>query len=73
MAGSSSRRLSLRRFYSILYHTSFYFFILLTAVLIIGSAWGLGEQAFRSAGQRRWNIVALVGGYVALARHLVTV
>ncbi|KAK8864729.1 hypothetical protein IAR55_001985 [Kwoniella newhampshirensis] len=57
---------SIRRISSILYHSSFYLFILIIATLLVGSAWGLGEQAWRTGGQRKWNIVILVGSYVAL-------
>ncbi|WWD16955.1 hypothetical protein CI109_101387 [Kwoniella shandongensis] len=57
---------SLRRLRSILYHTSFYLFILIIGVLLVGSAWGLGEQAWRTGHQRKWNIIVLVGSYVAL-------
>lgn len=54
---------------SILYHLSFSFCILLIAALLVGSAWGLGEQAWRTVdGQRRWNIVILVAAYFALVR-----
>ncbi|WWC88951.1 uncharacterized protein L201_003866 [Kwoniella dendrophila CBS 6074] len=55
-----------RGFSSFLYHTSFYLFILLIAVLLVGSAWGLGDQAFRNDDQKKWNIFVLVAAYVAL-------
>ncbi|TXT08682.1 hypothetical protein VHUM_02810 [Vanrija humicola] len=32
---------------------------------MVGSAWGLGEQAWRTDHQRRWNVFALVAAYVA--------
>ncbi|WRT68131.1 uncharacterized protein IL334_005106 [Kwoniella shivajii] len=57
---------TLRVFSSFLYHTSFYLCILVIAVLLVGTAWGLGEQAWRTGGQRRWNIVILVAAYVVL-------
>lgn len=53
------------RFQSFLYHTSFTFFILILSALMVGSAWGLGEQAWRTDHQRRWNVFALVAAYVA--------
>jgi len=53
---------------STLYQLSFTFFILLIAALLVASAWGIGEQALRTAGgQKKWNIVVLVAAYVALA------
>lgn len=60
------RRSALKTFYSVLYHTTFYFFILITAALLVGSAYGLGEQALRTGGQRRWNLFVLSAAYVAL-------
>jgi hypothetical protein len=42
-------------------------FILIIASLLVGSAYGLGEQALRTGGQRRWNLFVLVAAYVALA------
>ncbi|TXT05167.1 uncharacterized protein COLE_06487 [Cutaneotrichosporon oleaginosum] len=52
---------------SVLYHTSFTFFLLLLAALLMGSAWGLGEQAWRTDHQRRWNMFAMVAAYAAVA------
>nr|XP_018262665.1 uncharacterized protein I303_04144 [Kwoniella dejecticola CBS 10117]OBR84823.1 hypothetical protein I303_04144 [Kwoniella dejecticola CBS 10117] len=65
---NSARRCvpTLRGFRSFLYHTSFYLFILIIAVLLVASAWGIGEQAIRNSGQRNWNIFVLVAAYVAL-------
>lgn len=60
------RRSALKTFYSVLYHTTFYFFILITAALLVGSAYGLGEQALRTGGQRKWNLFVLSAAYVAL-------
>ena len=51
---------------SALYQASFALIVVVTAVVLVASAWGLGEQAWRSGGQRRWNIVIVVGGYVAI-------
>ncbi|OCF74427.1 hypothetical protein I204_04802 [Kwoniella mangroviensis CBS 8886] len=53
-------------FLSFLYHTSFYLFILIIAALLVGSAWSIGEQAWRNGGQRKWNIFVMVAAYVAL-------
>ncbi len=53
---------------SVLYHTSFTFFLLLLAALLMGSAWGLGEQAWRTDHQRRWNMFAMVAAYAAVVR-----
>ena len=58
--------LSYERIRSFLYHSSFYIFILIIAVLLVGSAWGLGEQAWRTRDHRRWNIVILVAAYIAI-------
>lgn len=51
---------------SALYHTSFTFFIILLAALLCGSAWGLGEQAWRTSHQKRWNMFAMVAAYAAV-------
>lgn len=51
---------------SALYHASFTIFILILAALLTGSAWGLGEQAWRTDHQRRWNMFAMIAAYVAL-------
>ena len=61
------RRSALSAFLSFLYHSTFYLFILIIASLLVGSAYGLGEQALRTGGQRRWNLFVLVAAYVALA------
>ncbi|KAK1923952.1 hypothetical protein DB88DRAFT_258962 [Papiliotrema laurentii] len=61
------RRSALKIFYSVLYQFTFYFFIILIGSLLIGSAYGLGQQAVRTGGQRRWNMFVLVAAYVALA------
>lgn len=53
-----------------LYQASFALVIVITAVVLVASAWGLGEQAWRSGGQRRWNIVFVVGAYVAIVSVL---
>jgi hypothetical protein len=60
------RRPALKIFYSVLYQFTFYFFIILIGSLLIGSAYGLGQQAVRTGGQRRWNMFVLVAAYVAL-------
>lgn len=54
------------RWQSVLYQLSFTLCILILAAVLTGSAWGLGEQAWRSGGQRRWNIVIISGAYVAV-------
>ncbi|GMK59718.1 hypothetical protein CspeluHIS016_0803240 [Cutaneotrichosporon spelunceum] len=55
-----------QRIRSALYHTSFTIFILILAALLMGSAWGLGEQAWRTDHQRRWNLFAMVAAYAAV-------
>ena len=55
---------------SALYQASFALIVIITAVVLVASAWGLGEQAWRSGGQRRWNIVMVVGAYVAIVSEL---
>ncbi|WVQ79638.1 hypothetical protein IAT38_001738 [Cryptococcus sp. DSM 104549] len=56
-----------QRLGSFLYHSSFWLFIVIIAALLVGAAWGLGEQAWRTAGkQRRWNLVVQLAAYVAL-------
>ena len=60
------KRFNTRLLYSILYQTSFYFFIVVIAALLVGSVWGLGDQAWKTADARRWNIVILVAAYLAL-------
>ncbi|ORX35570.1 hypothetical protein BD324DRAFT_630699 [Kockovaella imperatae] len=60
------QRTNVRLLQSILYQSSFYFFILVIAALLVGSAWGLGEQAWKTGDARRWNIAILVAAYVAL-------
>ncbi|BEI85645.1 hypothetical protein CcaverHIS002_0510460 [Cutaneotrichosporon cavernicola] len=51
---------------SALYHTSFTIFVLILAALLMGSAWGLGEQAWRTDHQRRWNLFAMVAAYAGV-------
>ncbi|CAD6576460.1 MAG: hypothetical protein TREMPRED_001684 [Tremellales sp. Tagirdzhanova-0007] len=55
------------RLRSILYHSSFYLFCVLEAVLLVGTAWGLASQAWHGTRNRRWNIVLLTAAYVAVA------
>lgn len=57
---------ALQRLQSVLYHFSFTFFLILLATLLVGSAWGLSEQAWRTDHQRRWNMFALIAAYVAI-------
>ncbi|WVW84336.1 hypothetical protein I302_106370 [Kwoniella bestiolae CBS 10118] len=57
---------TVRGFLSFLYHASFYLFILITAALLVASAFSIGEQAWRNGGQRKWNIFVMVAAYVAL-------
>jgi len=49
------------------YHVSFFLFVILTAIAVVGSAAGLVSQAWLSGGQRRWDIVIVVGSYITLA------
>lgn len=51
---------------SFLYHTSFSLFILILAALLVGAAWGLGEQAAKSSHASRWNLFALCVAFAAL-------
>ncbi|OCF31983.1 hypothetical protein I316_06369 [Kwoniella heveanensis BCC8398] len=55
-----------RGFRSFLYHTSFYLFVAIIATLLVGSAWGLGEQSWRTGNQKSWNLIVLVAAYVVL-------
>ena len=54
------------RLQSLLYLSSFYLFIVFIAVLFVASAWGIGQQAWRTRGYRRWDIVILTAAYIAL-------
>lgn len=54
----------------VLYQFSFSILIVLLAVLLTVSAYGIGEQAFRVGGQRRWNIVVLSAAYFAIVSPL---
>ena len=60
------RQSALKTLYSSLYHATFALFILIVASLLVGSAYGLGQQAVRTGGQRRWNLFVLIAAYVAL-------
>ncbi|WVN87690.1 uncharacterized protein L203_102878 [Cryptococcus depauperatus CBS 7841] len=51
---------------SVLYHSSFWLFIVIITILLVGAAWGLGEQAWRTGGQKNWNTVVLVTAYAVL-------
>ncbi|EIW70572.1 hypothetical protein TREMEDRAFT_61077 [Tremella mesenterica DSM 1558] len=61
-----SKRWNARLIQSILYQTSFSLFLLITGVLLVGTAYALGEQAVRRGGQKRWNVVIIVGAYFIL-------
>jgi len=50
-----------------IYHASFFLFVSLTAIAVVGSAAGLVAQAWLTGGQRRWDVVIVVGSYIALA------
>ncbi|KAL7420822.1 hypothetical protein Q5752_004775 [Cryptotrichosporon argae] len=54
-------------FLSFLYHTTFYLFVLVIAVLLVASVAGLIVQAWLSGGNRRWNIFVVVAAYVIVA------
>lgn len=69
MRAATQQRSRRRRLTSALYHASFTVFLLLLAALLVGSAWGLGEQAWRTDHQRRWNMFALIAAYVALVSN----
>ncbi|EJT97864.1 hypothetical protein DACRYDRAFT_58608, partial [Dacryopinax primogenitus] len=49
-----------------IYHVSFFLFVILTAIAVVGSAAGLVAQAWFTGGQRRWDVVIVVGSYIAL-------
>lgn len=55
---------------SFLYHTSFSLFILILAALLVGAAWGLGEQAAKSSHASRWNLFALCVAFAGLVSTL---
>ncbi|WVR06719.1 hypothetical protein IAU60_003751 [Kwoniella sp. DSM 27419] len=57
---------SWRRLRSVLYHGTFWLFVVIIAVLLVGSAWGLGEQSWRTGDRRSWNLIVLVAAYVVL-------
>ncbi|WVF71095.1 hypothetical protein IAT40_005892 [Kwoniella sp. CBS 6097] len=61
-----------RGFRSFLYHSSFYLFVAIIATLLVGSAWGLGEQSWRTGNQKSWNLIVLVAAYVVLGLISVT-
>jgi hypothetical protein len=65
---TTARNVPWARLQSILYLSSFYIFILVISVLLVASALGLGEQAWHTGGERRWDIVILVAAYIALVR-----
>ncbi|KZT56439.1 hypothetical protein CALCODRAFT_497363 [Calocera cornea HHB12733] len=52
---------------ALIYHVSFFLFVVLTGIAVVGSAAGLVSQAWLTGGQRRWDIVIVVGSYIALA------
>ncbi|KZO95094.1 hypothetical protein CALVIDRAFT_599535 [Calocera viscosa TUFC12733] len=52
---------------ALIYHVSFFLFVVLTGIAVVGSAAGLIAQAWLSGGQRRWDVVIVVGSYIALA------
>lgn len=58
-----ARRSGSARFKSWLYHISFYLFVMVTAVVLVGSGWGLIEQALRTGGQKFWNLVIVGASY----------
>jgi hypothetical protein len=70
--GGKRRRSPLRILTSILYHTSFSFFLLVLAVILVVSAFGLSDQALRGpasvglGNQRFLNFVITMGSYVVL-------
>lgn len=51
---------------SVLYHASFILFLLILGALLVGAAWGLGEQAAKTTHQRRWNLFALCVAFAAI-------
>ncbi|WVQ77846.1 hypothetical protein IAR50_007543 [Cryptococcus sp. DSM 104548] len=52
------------RIRSILYHSSFWFCVLLNAALLVAAALGLGEQAWRTGGQKNWNVLVVALAYI---------
>jgi Mn2+/Fe2+ NRAMP family transporter len=57
-------------FTSVLYLSSFWFFILITIALLAAAAFGLGEQALRTGGQSAFNIFTIAGAYVLLVSQM---
>ncbi|ODN72786.1 hypothetical protein L202_08221 [Cryptococcus amylolentus CBS 6039] len=65
-------RLKWTKVRSILYHSSFWFCVLLNAALLVAAAWGMGEQAWRTGGQKNWNVLVVVLAYVITAFLCIT-
>ncbi|KAF8328157.1 uncharacterized protein EI90DRAFT_3065763 [Cantharellus anzutake] len=55
----------------VLYDLSFAFFVFLTGASVLASGASLGYQALFSASDTvaNWNVIAIVGSYVALVRQ----
>ncbi|UOH83283.1 hypothetical protein LQV05_006005 [Cryptococcus neoformans] len=57
------KRFTLTTFQSFLYHSSFWLCIIIEIALLVGAAWGLGEQAWHTGPQQGWNVVMLSTAY----------
>nr|KIR88113.1 hypothetical protein I308_01167 [Cryptococcus tetragattii IND107] len=57
------KKFTLKTFQSVLYHSSFWLCIIIETALLVGAAWGLGEQAWHTGPQQGWNIVVLAAAY----------
>ncbi|KGB76721.2 hypothetical protein CNBG_2559 [Cryptococcus deuterogattii R265] len=66
------KKFTLKTFQSILYHSSFWLCIIIETALLVGAAWGLGEQAWHTGPQQGWNIVVLAAAYAVFLIITVT-
>lgn len=66
------KKFTLKTFQSVLYHSSFWLCIIIETALLVGAAWGLGEQAWHTGPQQGWNIVVLAAAYAVFLIITVT-
>ncbi|KAE8539205.1 hypothetical protein D1P53_004298 [Cryptococcus gattii VGV] len=66
------KKFTLKTFQSVLYHSSFWLCIIIETALLVGAAWGLGEQAWHTGPQQGWNIVVLAAAYAVFLILTVT-